>query len=94
MTITIVAGARPNFMKIAPIIEAIKQKQSEKEFRFKTIKKLETMKTNLKNIGLLFLATILVSSCNDENDTAVTPPTAAKFAAVRKEALDRIKAAL
>ena len=29
MTITIVAGARPNFMKIAPIIEAIKQKQSE-----------------------------------------------------------------
>ena len=48
------------------------------------------MKTNLKNIGLLFLATILLSSCNDENDTAVTPPTAAKFAAVRKEALDRI----
>ncbi|MGC1631703.1 MAG: UDP-N-acetylglucosamine 2-epimerase (non-hydrolyzing) [Gelidibacter sp.] len=29
MTITIVAGARPNFMKIAPIIEAIKLKQSE-----------------------------------------------------------------
>lgn len=29
MIITIVAGARPNFMKIAPIIEAIKQKQSE-----------------------------------------------------------------
>ncbi|HXK00076.1 MAG TPA: UDP-N-acetylglucosamine 2-epimerase (non-hydrolyzing) [Gelidibacter sp.] len=29
MTITIIAGARPNFMKIAPIIEAIKQKQSE-----------------------------------------------------------------
>ncbi|HAI19670.1 MAG TPA: UDP-N-acetylglucosamine 2-epimerase (non-hydrolyzing), partial [Xanthomarina gelatinilytica] len=29
MNITIVAGARPNFMKIAPIIEAIKQKKSE-----------------------------------------------------------------
>lgn len=29
MTITIIAGARPNFMKIAPIIEAIKHKQSE-----------------------------------------------------------------
>ena len=29
MNITIVAGARPNFMKIAPIIEAMKQKMSE-----------------------------------------------------------------
>lgn len=29
MKITIVAGARPNFMKIAPIISAIKEKQSE-----------------------------------------------------------------
>lgn len=29
MIITIVAGARPNFMKIAPIIKVIKQKQSE-----------------------------------------------------------------
>src|SRR5690606_5510235 len=29
MNMTIVAGARPNFMKIAPIIEAIKQKKSE-----------------------------------------------------------------
>ncbi|GGG80158.1 UDP-N-acetyl glucosamine 2-epimerase [Parapedobacter pyrenivorans] len=29
MKITIIAGARPNFMKIAPIIEAIKKKQSE-----------------------------------------------------------------
>ena len=29
MNVTIVAGARPNFMKIAPIIEAIKQKKSE-----------------------------------------------------------------
>ena len=29
MNITIVAGARPNFMKIAPFIEAIEQKQTE-----------------------------------------------------------------
>lgn len=29
MIITIVAGARPNFIKIAPIIEAIQQKQAE-----------------------------------------------------------------
>ena len=29
MKVTIVAGARPNFMKIAPIIEAIKLKQAE-----------------------------------------------------------------
>jgi len=29
MNITIVAGARPNFMKIAPIIEAIQVKQAE-----------------------------------------------------------------
>jgi UDP-N-acetylglucosamine 2-epimerase (non-hydrolysing) len=29
MNIAIIAGARPNFMKIAPIIDAMKQKQSE-----------------------------------------------------------------
>jgi UDP-N-acetylglucosamine 2-epimerase (non-hydrolysing) len=29
MNITIVAGARPNFMKIAPIIEAISEKKKE-----------------------------------------------------------------
>ncbi|MFA7473200.1 MAG: UDP-N-acetylglucosamine 2-epimerase (non-hydrolyzing) [Spirosomataceae bacterium] len=29
MKITIIAGARPNFMKIAPIIDAIKQKKTE-----------------------------------------------------------------
>ena len=29
MNITIVAGARPNFMKIAPIIEAILEKKKE-----------------------------------------------------------------
>ena len=29
MKITIIAGARPNFIKIAPIIKAIEKKQSE-----------------------------------------------------------------
>ena len=29
MKITIIAGARPNFIKIAPIIKAIQKKQSE-----------------------------------------------------------------
>jgi len=29
MKITIVAGARPNFIKIAPIIKAIEKKQAE-----------------------------------------------------------------
>ena len=29
MKITIIAGARPNFIKIAPIINAIKNKQNE-----------------------------------------------------------------
>ena len=49
------------------------------------------MKTNFKNIGLLFLATIFLVSCDNDNDDAATsPPTAAEFAAVRKEALDKI----
>jgi len=38
MKITIVAGARPNFMKIAPIIHAIKKSQSEgKEIEFRLV---------------------------------------------------------
>jgi hypothetical protein len=45
-------------------------------------------KTNFKNIGLLFLATIALVSCNNDDDTTITPATAAEFAAVRKEALD------
>ena len=49
------------------------------------------MKTNFKNIGLLFLATIFLASCDNDNDDAATSlPTAAEFAAVRKEALDKI----
>ncbi|MFV5697259.1 hypothetical protein ACM55H_02720 [Flavobacterium sp. ZT3R17] len=47
------------------------------------------MKSNLKNIGLLFLATISLVSCNnDGNDTAISPASAAEFAAVKKAALD------
>ena len=38
MKITIVAGARPNFIKIAPIIKAIKKRQSEnKEITFRLV---------------------------------------------------------
>jgi UDP-N-acetylglucosamine 2-epimerase (non-hydrolysing) len=38
LKITLVAGARPNFIKIAPIIKAIEKKQNEGEklsYRFK-----------------------------------------------------------
>ena len=31
MKIDLIAGARPNFMKIAPIIDAIRKAQSEKK---------------------------------------------------------------
>ena len=49
------------------------------------------MKSNLKNISLLILATILSVSCNeDNNDTLTTVPTATKFATVRKAALDKM----
>lgn len=38
MKITIIAGARPNFMKIAPIIHAIqKAKESGKEISFRLV---------------------------------------------------------
>jgi hypothetical protein len=45
------------------------------------------MKTNLKNIGLLFLAAIALTSCNNDAPEA-TPASAAEFAAVRKAALE------
>ncbi|MES2574603.1 MAG: hypothetical protein V4572_06655 [Bacteroidota bacterium] len=48
------------------------------------------MKSNLKNIGLLFLASIAFISCENNDDTK-TPATATEFAAVRKKALDAIK---
>lgn len=35
--ITIVAGARPNFMKIAPIIHAVKEAQSQNEISFRLV---------------------------------------------------------
>jgi UDP-N-acetylglucosamine 2-epimerase (non-hydrolysing) len=37
MLIDIIAGARPNFMKIAPIIEAIELKQKEKKIAYRLI---------------------------------------------------------
>lgn len=45
------------------------------------------MKTNLKNIGLLFLAAIALTSCNNETPAA-SPASAAEFAVVRKAALE------
>lgn len=50
------------------------------------------MKSNLKNIGLLFLAIIALASCeNNDHETKATPATAAEFAAVRKLALEAKK---
>jgi len=38
MNITLIAGARPNFMKIAPIIRAIKSAQSEgKDIQYRLV---------------------------------------------------------
>ena len=45
------------------------------------------MKTNFKNIGLVFLATIALVSCNNDDEMATTPPSAAEFKAISKEAL-------
>ncbi|WP_418264208.1 hypothetical protein [Flavobacterium faecale] len=45
------------------------------------------MKSNLKNIGLLFLAAVSFISC-DDNDQPITPASAAEFAAVREAALE------
>lgn len=47
------------------------------------------MKTNFKNIGLLFLAAISFVSCNND-DNEHMPATAADFADVRQAALDKI----
>jgi hypothetical protein len=41
------------------------------------------MKTNLKNIGLVFLATIALVSCNNDDEMASTPPSAAEFTAIK-----------
>ncbi|MGA9638765.1 hypothetical protein [Flavobacterium sp.] len=45
------------------------------------------MKTNIKNIGLLFLAALSFISC-DNNDNPAPAATPAQFAAVREAALD------
>jgi hypothetical protein len=47
------------------------------------------MKSNLKNIGLLFLATISLVSCNNDENIE-TPATATDFANVREVALEKI----
>ena len=45
------------------------------------------MKANLKNIGLVFLATIALVSCNNDDETAIPTASAAEFTAIKKEAL-------
>lgn len=45
------------------------------------------MKANFKNIGLVFLATIAVVSCTNDDQTTSTPASAAEFTAITKEAL-------
>lgn len=45
------------------------------------------MKANFKNIGLVFLATIALVSCNNDDETAIPPASAAEFTAIRKDAL-------
>ena len=45
------------------------------------------MKANFKNIGLVFLATISLVSCNNDDESAVPPPSAAEFSAIAKDAL-------
>jgi hypothetical protein len=53
------------------------------------------MRTNLKNIGLVVMATLAFASCNNDDDNQIieTPkiPTAAAFGGLREAALDAIK---
>jgi hypothetical protein len=50
------------------------------------------MKTNLKNIGLVVLASIAFTSCNNDEDAVTTPnvPSAQEFATLKQNALDGI----
>lgn len=49
------------------------------------------MKTNLKNIGLVLLASIALVSCsNDDNNNQNSAPSAAEFANIRQTALDNL----
>lgn len=47
------------------------------------------MKTNLKNIGLLALATIFFTSCTNNEDLAPIPPTAAAFKAITQSGIKK-----
>ena len=47
------------------------------------------MKTNLKNIGLSALATIIFASCTNNENTTPTPPSAAAFKGIRENGLKK-----
>jgi hypothetical protein len=47
------------------------------------------MKTNLKNIGLLALATIFFASCTDNENTTPTPPSSAAFKAITQSGIKK-----
>ena len=45
---------------------------------------------NLKNIALVVLATVALTSCSKEDNNTNTPPSSAQFGAIRQAALDNI----
>ena len=47
------------------------------------------MKSNLKNIGLLALATIIFTSCTDNENTTAIPPTAAAFKGITQSGIKK-----
>jgi hypothetical protein len=47
------------------------------------------MNTNFKNIGILALATIIFSSCTNNENTTPTPPTAAAFKGINENGLKK-----
>ncbi|WP_395049799.1 hypothetical protein [Flavobacterium sp.] len=47
------------------------------------------MKTNLKNIGILALATIIFASCTNNENTTPIPPTAAAFKGINENGLKK-----
>lgn len=47
------------------------------------------MKTNLKNIGLLALATIIFASCTDNENTTPTPPSSAAFKSITQSGIKK-----
>lgn len=55
------------------------------------LKKLEIMKNQFKNIGLLFLASIALTSCSNNDDQIQNNvPTAAAFSSLKEEAMSGI----